>query len=190
MSINMLANAAAARRTDIGPNTAPSTMSEIAAAATTSPEKASAQPQTASGITTALNVLFGYIPTEIVTLYVAVSTALQPQKISDGASANFNLNSQWIAFWCFLAAAPAAVWVIYATKIKAVGKPVPVNYSAWPIMGDGCGPYCILRMGIRPPKFTLWLQVSRMVLSGLGEYHRAPGIFSSRSCRATFPESP
>src|SRR4051812_25859672 len=82
-----------------------------------------------------LNVLFGYIPTEVVTLYVAVSTALQPDKTQDAANTAMNANpkSLWIAFWVFLVATPLAVWVIYASKVKAAGKPVPVNYGAWPL---------------------------------------------------------
>jgi hypothetical protein len=133
MSINMLANAAAARRADIGPNTTPSNISEIAAAAITPPENAPTQQQTASGTTTALNVLFGYIPTEVVTLYVAVSAALQPDKTTGNAAISPSLTSLWVAFWCFFVAAPLAVWVIYASKIRSVGKSLPINYGSWPL---------------------------------------------------------
>ena len=60
MSISALANAAAARRPDIGTNTVPDGMAEIAAASATPPDQAKGQ-ALASGTNTALNVLFGYI---------------------------------------------------------------------------------------------------------------------------------
>jgi hypothetical protein len=145
MSINMLANAATARRPDMSPiNSVPTSMSEIAAAAATPPEIASKQTPgqtvSADGITTMLNVLFGYIPIEVVTVYTAVSTALQPDKTQPSANAaNPNPlwtafpNTLWIAFWCFFVATPLTVWVIYATKVKATGKPLPVKYGEWPL---------------------------------------------------------
>jgi hypothetical protein len=139
MSISSLANAAAARRPDIGPPTAPQGMAEIAAAAAAPPESAPAHKQEASGVTTALNLLFGYIPTEVVTLYVAVMAALQPPEIpgaaagTAAAAAAASVQSQWIAFWCFFVATPLVVWVVYASKLKAAGKPVPAHYDTWPV---------------------------------------------------------
>ena len=102
MSINALANAAAARRSDISPvDTVPKGLAEIARAAATPPTaegipSASAGPgETAAQIDTAFNVLFGYIPTEILTLYVAVLAAVHEEKITA---------AHWIAFWSFLVA--------------------------------------------------------------------------------------
>jgi hypothetical protein len=134
MSINSLANAAAARRTDVGAiDTAPGNLAQIAAAAATPPEIAPPKKQEASGMNTALNVLFGYIPTEVVVLYVAVVGALQPAATPGADAAPALLQSEWIAFWCFLVATPLAVWAIYASKIKVAGKPLPVAYSTWPL---------------------------------------------------------
>jgi hypothetical protein len=153
MSINSLANAAAARRTDVGAiDTAPGNLAQIAAAAATPPDIATPKKQEASGINTALNVLFGYIPTEVVVLYVAVVGALQPAATPgadaapaavasasqlavtpDAGAAAASLQSEWIAFWCFLVATPLAVWAIYASKIKVAGKPLPVAYSTLPL---------------------------------------------------------
>lgn len=136
MSIVSLANAAAARRPDIGPvNAVPDNMSEIAFAAGTPPEDAPPDKKEASAVNTALNVLFGYIPTEVVTLYVAVAAALQPAT---------SPTPLWIAFWCFLLATPLAVWVVYATKLKALKKPLPLAYRAWPVweMSAGLVAYC------------------------------------------------
>jgi hypothetical protein len=147
MSISALANAAAARRPDIGPpNAVPSGFAEIAAAAATPPDKAPLTKQQATGTNTALNVLFGYIPTEIVTLYVAVVAALQPATTAPtgggatGTAASAGINaagipqqSEWIAFWCFFAATPIVVWVVYANKIKEAGKPLPTSFGTWPV---------------------------------------------------------
>jgi hypothetical protein len=131
MSINSLANAAAARRADTGPlNAVPKGLHEIAIAAATSPVLA-APPAgaTAAGagqaVDTTLNVLFGYIPTEILTLYVAVLAAIQPASTARTA--------HWAAFWSFLIATPLVVWLVYAAKIKALQKPLPFGLQAWPM---------------------------------------------------------
>lgn len=134
MSINSLANAAAARRPDIAPfNVVPRGLDEIAKAAVTTPTAApvpapapgGVNPQNAAPIDTAFNVLFGYVPTEVLTLYVAVlATIHQPNKIT---------SAMWITFWCFLFATPIVVWLVYGAKLKAVQKPLPLTYGEWPI---------------------------------------------------------
>jgi hypothetical protein len=85
-------------------------------------------------------VLFGYIPTEVVTLYVAVAAALQPPSPADGVAAAVaasavaaSQRSLWIAFWCFFVATPLVVWVVYASKLTAAKKPLPSTYDAWPV---------------------------------------------------------
>jgi hypothetical protein len=134
MSISAMANAAAARRPDVGHRAAPAGAAEIAAAAATPPEQAPPEKQEASGVNTALNVLFGYIPTEVVTLYVAVAAALQPPTPAAGATAAVaSSQAQWIAFWCFFVATPLVVWVVFASKLKAAGKPLPSTYDTWPV---------------------------------------------------------
>lgn len=140
MSISALANAAAARRPDIGRAAAPGGLSEIAAASATSPDRATSTTEEASGVSTALNVLFGYIPTEVVTLYVAVAAGLQPPSTAAAPGAATvivqpasSISAQWIAFWCFFVATPLVVWVVYATKLKAAGKPLPSTYDTWPL---------------------------------------------------------
>ena len=141
MSISALANAAAARRPDIGTNTVPDGMAEIAAASATPPDQAKGQAP-ASGTNTALNVLFGYIPIEVVTLYVAVQAALQPPTPTAGmtitpqaaaAALQASQSAQWIAFWCFFVATPLVVWVIFASKIRDAGKPLPSTFDTWPV---------------------------------------------------------
>lgn len=130
MSINALANAAAARRPDFFPlNEVPQGLREIARAAATPPAtepEAVGQAGEGSGqIDTALHVLFGYIPTEVLTLYVAVLAAVQqPDKVT---------SADWIAFWSFLVATPIVVWLVYGAKVKAAGKPVPLAFGTWPL---------------------------------------------------------
>jgi hypothetical protein len=83
MSLNSLANAAIARRTDFPPaGKAPSKYSEIAWAASNPPLHATASTganapaPTAASVETTMNVVTGYIPAEILTCYVAVLAAL------------------------------------------------------------------------------------------------------------------
>ena len=136
MSVMAMANAAVARRLDFPPhNTVPDGLAEIAiAAAGHDPARSGAGegsgtiPPSGStqALNTAFNVVFGYIPTEILTLYVAVLAAIHTDHVSTG---------DWVAFWCFLAATPFVVWLLYAAKVKASGKhkKLPVAFSKWPV---------------------------------------------------------
>lgn len=135
MSINSLANQAAARRPDMLPlNRVPKGLDEIAEAGGTSPRVSGPrgaapehQPRgpTSGTVDTALNVLFGYIPTEVITLYVAVLATIETGEVVTSA--------HWIAFWAFLAATPVVVWLVYGAKVKALQKPLPLNFGAWPL---------------------------------------------------------
>ena len=157
MSINALTNAAVARRTDFTPlGTVPRGLGEIAIASAipptcrktfpnfyehvfdlnspehddsatpaAAPHVPPTPPPSASGVDTALHVIFGYIPTEILTLYVAVLAALhQPGRVSQ---------PEWITFSTFSVATPIVVWLLYAAKVKAANKPIPIPPSQWPI---------------------------------------------------------
>lgn len=133
MSINSMANAAAARRPDTVPlEQVPKTLDEIAKASTTPPatkESLQQQPDPSKGksnnIETAFNVLFGYIPTEVITLYVAVLAAVGVEgKVTQ---------TEWTAFWIFLIATPLVVWLVYGAKLKNLDKPLPLSYGCWPL---------------------------------------------------------
>jgi hypothetical protein len=141
MSISSLANAAIGRRTDFAPlDIVPQGLAEIAMAAATLPmpptatrgrEPAPAPPgANADAVNTALNVLFDYVPTEILTVYVAVLAAIQ-QPTAMESSGNVT-HGAWIPFWCFLVATPVVVWLVYAAKVKAAEKPLPVSLKEWP----------------------------------------------------------
>jgi len=130
MSINSLANAAAARRPDTVPlGQVPSNLDDIAIASATPPitvpTPGGHTPQPKGNIETALNVLFGYIPTEVITLYVAVLAAIG----TEGAVTR----SEWITFFVFLAATPLVVWLVYGAKLKNANLPLPLPFKAWPV---------------------------------------------------------
>jgi hypothetical protein len=127
MSINSLANAAAARRTDLPPvGVTPRGVKEIAAAAARTPAGPAEPTPSANVVDTALHVIFGYIPTEVLTLYVAVLAVLHQPNAPPG-------KVEWRVFWGFLVATPIVVWVVYAGKIKAAQKPIPVAFQQWPV---------------------------------------------------------
>ncbi len=150
-----MANAAAARRADFAPvGAVPHGYAEIANAAacpvsleapvviphraadlaeptpSSAPAAGGAQPVTppsaeTTNVNTALHLLFGYIPTEALTLYVAVLAALHE-------SAPIS-NAQRAVFWAFLVATPLVVWLVYAAKVKAARKTLPLHPSQWPV---------------------------------------------------------
>jgi hypothetical protein len=136
MSVNSMANAAAARRPDMVPiDKVPTSLDQIAKAASTPPSTTAATPppaqsgQPATAVSTpadtTFNVLFGYIPTEVLTLYVAALAAVQ--QVGNVTSTN------WLAFGIFLFATPVIVWLVYAAKLKNLQKALPLNFGAWPV---------------------------------------------------------
>jgi hypothetical protein len=124
MSITSMANVAYVRRRDVATdavsaNSAPRSLKQIElATAGTSDSQ--------SSVTTALKVIVTYIPTEILTLYIAVLAAIQdPNRHSS--------RSFWIAFYCFLIATPIVVWLVYAAKVRAANKRLPIKPRTWPM---------------------------------------------------------
>jgi hypothetical protein len=130
MSINSLANSAAARLPDTLPiGTTPNNLDEIAQAASTPPTTndttSPSAPPPNGNVETAINVLFGYIPTEIITLYVAVLGAI-------GVEGEVT-RSEWASFWFFLFATPTVFWLVYAAKLKNANLPLPFSLGVLPI---------------------------------------------------------
>ena len=168
MSINSMANAAAARRPDIEPaNGVPRGLDEIAKASTTTPAGTLASPNNqaqaaqATPIDTALHVLFGYIPTEVLTLYVAVLAAVQqPNKVTGAV---------WITFWCFLVATPIVVWLVYGGKLMAAKKSIPIEYSKWPVweMFAATVAYCAWAFALPNSPFAEFTSWYSAALSGV-----------------------
>lgn len=125
MSISSMANVAYVRRADVHvpqvapANAAPQTLGQLELATAGTAESQSA-------VTTALKVIVTYIPTEVLTLYVAVLAAIQdPNRKSH--------NALWAAFYFFLIATPLVVWLVYAAKVRAASKPLPLAPKTWPV---------------------------------------------------------
>jgi hypothetical protein len=138
MSINALTNAALARRPDFEPaNRTPTGIAEIAQAAGAMPAPVagpapSGAPAPAQGVNAALQTLTTYIPTEVLTLYVAAVAALS---LSPGASPGPSSSplQVWLPFGIFLVVTPVIVWLAFATKIKSTGLGIPANPRTWPM---------------------------------------------------------
>lgn len=71
----------------------------------------------------ALGVLFSYIPTEVIALYVAVISAIKSN----------NSNAGWITFYVFLAFTPIVVWLLYAAKVKKNTGTIPLTFESLPL---------------------------------------------------------
>ena len=83
------------------------------------PEKA--EPKIA--VENALGVLFSYIPTEVIALYVAVISVIKTN----------NSNAGWITFFIFLIFTPVVVWLVYAAKVKKITGIVPLTFTSLPM---------------------------------------------------------
>jgi hypothetical protein len=119
MSISAMTNVAFARRADVPPiNQAPRTEGEIVAATAGTPETRNSTSQ--------MQVIATYIPTEVLTLYVAVVAALR------GNDAKL-LGVSWITFWTFVVLTPLIVWLVYAAKVRASNRPLPAWPNRWPV---------------------------------------------------------
>ncbi len=75
--------------------------------------------------TNALQVIAAYIPTEVLSLYVACVAVLHK---GDKVTV-----AEWIAFGSFFFLTPVVVWLVYAIKIKSAQKPLPLAPSKWPV---------------------------------------------------------
>jgi hypothetical protein len=122
MSINSLTNAALARRRDYIPaNRPPRTARERAAATST-------EPIDENRVSIGLKSLTTYIPTEILTLYVALVAALQP-----GTNNPPSFVARWIAFAVFFVLTPVAIWAAFASKLASDNKKIPIRPHHWPM---------------------------------------------------------
>jgi hypothetical protein len=89
-------------------------------------------------VTSTLSAITTYVPTEILTLYVAARSALtQTDKDATGAIQNISaagLNpSEWVTFAAAGALTPVVVWLVYAAKLRAASKPLPLRPQTWPV---------------------------------------------------------
>jgi hypothetical protein len=95
---------------------------------------------TQSGATSALKAIVTYIPTEVLTLYVAALAALAPSHPSIAAEKSalpetggaIASSAALVAFWIFLVLTPLIVWLVYAAKVRNAGKRIPTKPKTWP----------------------------------------------------------
>jgi RsiW-degrading membrane proteinase PrsW (M82 family) len=76
-------------------------------------------------LTTAVEVVTRYVPTEIVTAYVAVATLV----IRPGGPRT----AQWVVFYVFFVLTPVMVWLFSATRARSAGEPLPWHPGRWPV---------------------------------------------------------
>lgn len=121
MSIVSMTEVAFQSRTDVGsPGYYPKTYSQIAGAA-------GGNPEAESPVNAAMRMLTTYIPTETLTLYVAILAALQPFQTATEVS------SRWTVFYSFLIATPIIIWLVYMVKVRIAGKSIPGSPLKWPL---------------------------------------------------------
>ena len=96
-----------------------------------------------------MNMLIGYIPTEVLTCYVAVLAAIHgPAKATHGP--------EWKTFVAFLIATPIVLWIVYATKLLDANKPLPLLPWRWPLweMFAAAIAYCAWAFALPDNPFT------------------------------------
>ncbi|WP_152683591.1 hypothetical protein [Delftia tsuruhatensis] len=165
MSINSITNSAATRRSDmIAVGMVQTSLRDISCAFQTRvtdmvpPAAHEKVPATRkidtvakspiSGVDTALHVIFGFIRTEILTLYVAVLSALQTlDQVSP---------ADWYKFYLFLALTPAVGWLIFAPKLKAARKVLSIAVGSCPIweMSAACIAFAIWAFALPHSPFS------------------------------------
>jgi hypothetical protein len=79
----------------------------------------------ATSITDLAKACLVYIPTEIVTLYVVGTSALNTPGSPPAGG-------QWILMIVFLMLTPTAVWVSWLVGLRAIRKPRPHRLAEWP----------------------------------------------------------
>jgi hypothetical protein len=111
-------------------------------------------------VTTALNALVGYIPTEIVTLYVAAlsaRTALQ---------ATFGVVDAAVILWFFVGLTPVLLLLIYLSKVAASGANLP-GPAKWPWWKMAAATIAFFVWALAVPG-NPYLQESASAVAGLG----------------------
>lgn len=122
MSVSSMANIAFARRADVAPEGEGLNSLDEVASATGTP------PGSATSATSALSAIAAYIPTEVVTVYVAVLATIgvtQPQ----GSGPAY---TPVAVYATFLVLTPVVVWGLYASRAVSAGKRIPRSLRSWP----------------------------------------------------------
>lgn len=125
-----MADVAVLKRPEFAPRTLPTS-----GTGTQSPiPGASAVPS--GGVTNAISAITTFIPSEILTLYVAVVAALTPPEGTTSVAlfelAGNTVPATWVAFWAFLVATPVVVWLMVAAKLRSLNRALPLDPREWP----------------------------------------------------------
>ena len=121
MSVSSMANIAFNRRSDAGKEgKGLETLDEVDAA------KGGA-PGTSTSVTSALSAIAAYIPTEVVTVYVAVLATLGVATGRGGTT-----YTPIPVYVVFIILTPIVVWGLYASRAVTAGKRLPRSLRSWP----------------------------------------------------------
>lgn len=144
MSINSMASAAVVRQETRGMRVAPTSGTGMPGGTTTT-----TAPTTSEQVTSMLTTITTYIPTEVLTLYVAVRSALTKGAATVTGAVNATGNAtvvqpgtvgaggenwpEWFAFFLFLVITPVVVWIVFAVRLRSSRHRLPVNPRQWPL---------------------------------------------------------
>ena len=100
-------------------------------------EERGQKPETATTASSAVAAIAAYIPTEVLTVYVAVLATFGVTASAGGGSSGTEAlattaSTPLVLYVVFLMLAPVVVWGLYAAKAKQAGRPLPKSLSAWP----------------------------------------------------------
>jgi hypothetical protein len=124
MSISAMTNVAFLRRADVPP-LGVAAKSDAAIAQATGGTDASR----ASG--SQMQVIATYIPTEVLTLYVATVAVLHDSSKPILLSPKARMTA-WITFGVFVVGTPVIVWLSYAGKVHTAVQQLPLAPRTWP----------------------------------------------------------
>ena len=125
MSVSSMANLAYARRDDVEPKAEGLNTSKKVAKETGQKEG------TATPVSSAIASMAAYIPTEVITVYVAVLGALGVT-VATAGGATAVASTPLPVYALFIVLVPFIIWGLYARTVKAAGKPLPRSFGAWP----------------------------------------------------------
>lgn len=126
-----MADMAFARRKDVGnPNEGFRNLDHVA-------EERGQKPETATTASSALAAIAAYIPTEVLTVYVAIlatfGVAVPTAETASGTGTlAATAPTPVVLYLVFLVLAPVVVWGLYAAKARQAGRKLPISIGSWP----------------------------------------------------------
>jgi hypothetical protein len=85
------------------------------------------QPVDTNSVTTTIDRIVTYIPTEVIVMYTAAVAAISAAEPRSSAA-------RWVAFWVMLVASPVVVWSLYSVRVRASGQSAPLKPNSWPLL--------------------------------------------------------